>query len=128
MRYRRALLAYDKYDIWVLPTRAGQKPYRLTGGHGRIAEMTFRLVKMDEERLFYKAGEKVLLSGFHQKLKHSAFYRAEIGKDYVERRMEDDKKFTFLAKAKKADLIIFNREDFGEFPDLWFSSHPSDTR
>lgn len=112
------VLVYDKYDIWVLPTNTAPA-YRLTGGDGRDRLVTYRLVKLDEDKRSYANGEKVLLSAFYEQTKHHAFYRAEIGADFVERRMEDQKKYRFLVKAKEADVLIYSREDYREFPDLW---------
>ena len=33
--------------------------------------------------------------------------------------LDEEKKFRFLAKAEEADRILFVREDYDEFPDLW---------
>ena len=43
-----ALLVYDRYDIWQVPT-AGGAPVNLTGKAGRAAQITFRVVTLDPE-------------------------------------------------------------------------------
>ncbi len=112
----RALLIYDKYDIWQAPTDGGEIQ-RLTAGRERLA--VFRLVDTDQDRRFYKPGEKALLRVYYDKLKHSGFWQMEIGKPGAVKLVEGPKHYQFVAKAKKADTILFTREDFREFPNLW---------
>ena len=115
----QSVLVYDKYDIWVLPVRSRKKAYRMTGGDGRDRQVTYRLIRLDEERQYWPPGEKLLLSAYYELAKNHGFYLAEIGKEYVDKRMEGLKRFRFVAKAKEADVLIYTREDFSEFPDLW---------
>lgn len=114
------VLIYDKYDIWLFPTD-GTAPARLTGGEGRASGRTFRIVQTDPEQRFFARGETVLLSAYHNRRKNDGFYRAVIGQEGVTRLLEEDKRFRFLAKAKDADVYLFTREDYDEFPDLWVS-------
>ena len=115
-----AVLLYDRYDVWQVPTEGGA-PLCLTAGEGRAHERTFRLVHTDPERDAFAKGERVLLSAYHNRRKNDGFYRAVIGKPGAERLLEEDKKFTFLAKARDADVYLYTREDYDEFPDLWVS-------
>jgi len=93
----------------------------LTGGDGRERQVRYRIEELDEDKLFYTQGEKVLLSAYYDQLKHHGFYHAEIGATFVDKRMEDKKRYRIIAKARDADILIFTREDFREFPDVWAS-------
>ncbi|MDH5743378.1 MAG: prolyl oligopeptidase family serine peptidase [Candidatus Aminicenantes bacterium] len=115
------VLVYDKYDIWQFPTRTGE-PRSITGGKGREGEMTFRVLRLDPKRHFIKKDEKLLLSAYHNIEKHFGFYSCQVGKSVVVRLLEERKKFIFLAKAKEADVLIYTRESFEEFPDIWVSN------
>ena len=42
-----------------------------------------------------------------------------MGKPGVKRLLEEDKRFRFLAKAKAGDTLLYTRESFQEFPDIW---------
>ena len=117
----RAVLINDKYDVWRFPTAPDAAPERLTGGEGRATERTFRIVRTDPEQTFFEEGETVLLSSYHNLRKNFGFWRAVIGATGVEPLLEAEKKFDFLAKAKDADMYLFTREDYDEFPDLWVS-------
>jgi dipeptidyl aminopeptidase/acylaminoacyl peptidase len=112
------VLIYDKYDIWQFMAATGEA-VNITGGKGRETEMTFRVLRLDREKQYFENGEKLLLSSYHNKKKNHGFYSSELGTGRVTRLLEENKKFQFRAKAKKADVLMYTRESFEEFPDLW---------
>ncbi len=115
------LLVYDRYDIWQVPT-AGGTPLNVTGKAGRAAQITFRVVTLDpENRGAVNSSEPLLLTAYHNREKNWGFYSASFAKPGVERRLDEKKLFRFIGKAKKADAILYSREDYGEFPDVWVS-------
>jgi dipeptidyl aminopeptidase/acylaminoacyl peptidase len=116
----RAAMLYDKYDIWQAETETG-KAMNLTGGHGRKTELSFRVQKLDPDAKFFKDGEQLFLTAYHDQKKHMAFYAATLGKTGVARLVEEPKRFTFLAKAKHAEKFIYTRQSYSEFPDVWVS-------
>ena len=116
----RAVLLYDKYDIWQVATETGAS-MNVTNGVGRKSELIFRVQKLDPDTRFFKDGERLFLTAYHDKKKHTAFYAATIGRSGVEPLVEEPKRFTFLAKAKHADKIIYTRQSYTEFPDIWVS-------
>jgi dipeptidyl aminopeptidase/acylaminoacyl peptidase len=111
-----AVLIYDKFDIWVIPTDGGEA-WSLTDGAGRVANRVFRIVdtEPDEEAV----GAEILLSSYHDLQKSFGFYRARADRPGVTRLMEDDRRFAFRAKAEDADAYLYTREAYDEFPDLW---------
>jgi dipeptidyl aminopeptidase/acylaminoacyl peptidase len=112
------VLIYDKYDVWQFDTATGEAK-NITGGQGRQAEITFRILRLDRDKPYFESGEKLLLSSYHNKKKNYGFFSCELGKGKVTRLLEENKKFQFRAKAKKADVLMYTRESFEEFPDLW---------
>ncbi len=115
-----AVMIYDQYDIWEFPT-AGAPPFRVTDGDGRSREVRYRIKRLDTERTSFKKNELLLLSAYYEKEKNTAFYTARAGQRGVRRLVDEPVKFTFLAKAKNADAILYTRESYSEFPDLWVS-------
>lgn len=110
-----AVMIHDRYDIWLFPTN-GDRPKRMT--RGREQSISYRIVETDPDRISYKMGETVLLDATYQEVKQRQFHEMEIGGDKTRALTEGDKNFKFEVKAKKADVILFTREDFQEFPDL----------
>jgi dipeptidyl aminopeptidase/acylaminoacyl peptidase len=125
-----SLLVYDRYDIWRIPT-AGGEPVNLTGRAGRAAQITFRVVALERgERgpggrgggeSSLSSREPLLLTAYHNREKNWGFYAASFAKPGVERRLDEKKIFKFIARAKEADVVVYSREDYGEFPDVWVS-------
>ncbi|MEW5982199.1 MAG: prolyl oligopeptidase family serine peptidase [Acidobacteriota bacterium] len=113
-----AVLVYDRWDIWQVPVKTGT-PVNLTAGDGRKRSVTYRVIRTDRDAPGFTAGESLLLSAYHDREKNDGFYTATIGKSGVVSRLDEPRRLRFVAKAKKADLIVYTRERVDEFPDLW---------
>jgi dipeptidyl aminopeptidase/acylaminoacyl peptidase len=113
-----AVLVYDKFDIWVVPTD-GKRPWALTEGAGRAERREFRVIDTDPEAEWIAPRAELLLSSYHDVRKNYGFYRARVDRPGVRRLLEEDKRFAFRTKADDADRILYTREDYDEFPDLW---------
>ncbi len=113
-----AVLIYDKFDIWQFAVPSG-KPMNLTGGAGRENNVVFRVLRPDPEVRTLKNGQPLLLSSYNDIEKNNGFYAAALGASGVEKKLEEPKKFDFVAKAKGTDVLLYTRESYTEFPDLW---------
>ncbi|MBE9517321.1 MAG: S9 family peptidase, partial [Bacteroidetes bacterium] len=113
-----ALLIYDKYDIWQFPT-SGASPLCLTEGQGRSEKLQFRIRKLDPEKRTLESGESLLLTAYHDLEKYTAFYSMKAGKTGVSPLLEGPKKYSVIAKALEADMLLYTRQSYTEFPDLW---------
>ncbi len=116
----RAVLLYDRYDVWEIPTGEGSA-LNLTAGAGRTAGVRFRVEDLDPDRRGFPADEAMLLSAFHERGKNFGFYRAVPGHAGVVRLIDEKKKFSFVARAEDAPVLLYTRESFEEFPDLWIT-------
>jgi dipeptidyl aminopeptidase/acylaminoacyl peptidase len=117
-----AVLVYDKYDIWVIPTD-GSAAWCLTEGQGRAERRVFRVIDTDPDQAAIGATDEVLLSSYHDLNKGFGFYAARVDQPGVTRLIEEDKMFRYLAKADDADAVLFTRQDYDEFPDLWVADN-----
>jgi dipeptidyl aminopeptidase/acylaminoacyl peptidase len=116
----KAVLIYDKYDVWMFPTANG-KAMNVTEGLGREKEMTFRIIPVDPDQRFFAESQSLLLSAYHNLDKHHGFYTCRLGEPGLEKLLDEPKKFSFKAKAKNVDTILYTRESYTEYPDLWIS-------
>ncbi len=124
-----AVLVYDKFDIWVVPTDGKKRPWALTEGAGRRDRREFRVVDTDPETEWIGPKDELLLSSYNDVRKNFGFYAARVDRPGARRLLEEDKRFVFQAKADDADRILYTREDYDEFPDLWIAkSDLSDAR
>ncbi len=113
-----SVLVYDRYDIWQIPATGGT-PMNITAGQGRRQQVTFRTVATDPDAKSFAARQPILLTAYHEREKNFGFYQARPGAAGVELRLDEKKRFRFVARAKKADANVYTRESYEEFPDLW---------
>jgi dipeptidyl aminopeptidase/acylaminoacyl peptidase len=115
-----AVLIYDKYDIWQFPVD-GSEALCLTEGKGRAENLQFRIRRLDRDQPFLESGENLVLTAYHDLKKYTALYSMEAGRTGVELLAEGPHKYTPVAKAEEADKLLFTRQSYTEFPDLWVS-------
>jgi dipeptidyl aminopeptidase/acylaminoacyl peptidase len=117
-----AVFVYDKYDIWRVATDGGA-PTCLTAGEGRKSDTVFRVIDLDPDEETISPKARLLLEAYHDLEKHDAFYSIALDGDDLRRLYgTGNHSLDVIAKAEKADRILFTRERYDEFPDLWISS------
>ena len=116
----KALLIYDKYDIRQFETASG-KAQNMTRSRSSKAKLRFRIITTNPEQKFFQKNENLLLGAYSYREKHTNFYSFTLGKVGVRQLTGGKKRFRFKVEAKKTGRILFTREDFSEFPDLWVS-------
>jgi len=113
-----AVLLYDRFDIWKVPTDGGS-PVNLTGGEGRRRTVAYRVVDLDEDRHGVHGDERLLLTAYHHEDKSRALYALDLQKPHPKRLIDGEWTFTAVARAEHADRLLLTRERYDEFPDLW---------
>ncbi len=113
----RGVLVYDKFDIWYFHTGSA-KVECLTGGSGRKNRIGYRVVKTDPEQKFFTAAETLLLRGQSHSRKTTHFYKLSLANQKLEQLVAGPKKYRFVKKAKEANVYLYTRESFTEFPDI----------
>ncbi len=115
-----AVLIHDKYDVWQFPTGGGS-PVNLTGGQGRADRLVLRVLPLDPEVDAYGPGDRIALASFGEDDKAFGFRATVATRGGLEDLLVEDRRFRVVAKADDADVVLFTREDYDEFPDLWVS-------
>ncbi|MGS0726439.1 S9 family peptidase, partial [Shewanella sp. 0m-11] len=121
------LLLYDKFDIWQVNT-ASREAFTLTAGEGRKQGVQYRvtgLVKDKDYPSVLNSDEKVLLQGYSDITKGDGFYQAQVGVAGVSPLMKGDYKLKLLARSKDAKTIVYSKEQYDLFPDLYSASYDS---
>jgi len=117
----REFLFYDRHDIWAVNPNDPSDLRSVTNGLGREENLRLRYVDLDFDQEFIP--DDILLSAFHLDTKASGFYHAYLDPDHMmDELIMMDRMFGTPEKAKDADRLLFTRESFMEFGDLW-SSH-----
>ena len=118
-------LVYDKYDVWQFNTES-KAGFALTAGKGRTQKIQYRLEGLvdnpdEPTELTYNA--TMLLHGYSDKTKADGFYQATLGEAGVKTLMQGEYKLTVLGRSKDADTIVFSKERFDLFPDLYTANY-----
>jgi dipeptidyl aminopeptidase/acylaminoacyl peptidase len=116
----KEILIYDKYDIWKFKTSNGEYE-NLTNNFGRNNQLTFRVVKMDKKAEYLNTSNPLLLSGYNDKLKNSSYYSLDVKSKSLSKIIEESKKYKFVSKADEEERILFTKETYTEYPDLWIT-------
>ncbi len=117
-----AFLVYDKFDIWALDPNGAEPPVSVTEGFGRSNNLRLRYVRLDEEEDAVDPEAPMLLSAFDTESKASGFYRDRVqGSGQPEELVMMDLRFSTPRKAKNADRLLYTRETFEDYRDLWTS-------
>ena len=114
----RAVLLYDRYDIWRQPLD-GTAATSLTDGRGAADEMRLRYVRTDPEEKAIDLGAPILIEAYGQWTKKEGFFRLERGR--LTELTWEDRRFSIPQKAADADQYLFSVQTFQDFPDLWVS-------
>ncbi|HEY8506504.1 MAG TPA: prolyl oligopeptidase family serine peptidase, partial [Gemmataceae bacterium] len=118
----KALLVYDKHDVWAVDPRGELPPACVTDGAGRAGGLRFRRVRLDPEERAIDPERPMLLSAFHLTTKATGFYRDRVhGTDKPQKLVLLNESLGRPEKAEAADRLLFTRSTFRKFPDLWVS-------
>ena len=116
------VLIYDRYDVWLVDPTGRDAPRNVTEGVGRSEGIQFRYVREDADEEAVDLDRAALLSAFHLTTKQDGFYRDRLGGNRrPERLVMGDFDVSNPTRADDADVVIFTRQTFTDFPDLWSS-------
>ena len=134
----KAFIATHRYDLYLMPLD-GSAPTNITKGVGTKGEIRFRHVQVEPDstapggapgggggggrggggrgaRGTIDLAKPVTLSAYGEYTKKAGFYQLADGQ--LKELVYDDAYFTNPTKAAKADVLLFTRQTFSEFPDL----------
>ena len=81
--------------------------------------MILRVMRVDPEQPFFSSDDPIVLASFDAGDKGFGFHRTHPSRGGLETLLDEDRRFRLLAKAEDADRVLYSREDYDEFPDLW---------
>jgi dipeptidyl aminopeptidase/acylaminoacyl peptidase len=117
----KAVLIYDRYDLWQIDPTGNAAPIRLT--FGRENQTVYRYMRLDEEERFVENGQRMLLHIFDEKTKASGYGYLLLGAGKPIQLTKEDFAYSRRPiKAKDAEKIIFTKENFQTFPNLLYSN------
>lgn len=113
-----AVILYDRYDLWKFDPDSGASE-RLT--RGRESGTVYRYVQLDEEQQYLDPRDAWLLTTFREADKSSGYASFDPRRNTTRELVSGPYRYGRPQKAALADKLMFTRESFREFPDLWVS-------
>ncbi len=112
---------YDNYDLWLFDTDGNNLPVNLTNGKGRENNIKFRYIKLDKES--DQLPNNIMLRAFNTITKDAGFYSLNLtNRQLPIKLIMEDYRFGLPVKSKKSDKIIWRKESFRDYPDLYLSN------
>lgn len=117
------LLLYDRYDLWLVDPTGAREPERLT--RGREGRERFRIIRRDEEQRYWPVKEPWLVHRFSETTKAEGYGLLRPGAWSYEWITDGPYRYArSVQQAKESPGLLFTRENFHEFPDLWLADFP----
>ncbi|UKT65678.1 S9 family peptidase [Pedobacter mucosus] len=126
----KAVLIYDRYDIWSFSPEGKSQPKNITAGFGRANNITFRYQRLTQDNRFernadskfVKSNELIWLDAFNNITKENGFYYTNAGSNKApELAVMAKYKYSNLLKAKDADLFIYDKGNYTESPNVFIT-------
>ncbi len=116
----KSVLVYDRYDVWEVDP-SGRNPARvLTDSVGRREQIVFRVAEADTSERFVSTKRPIILEATADSTKASGYWSDRVGVVQAPKRLiMEQRRLADLQKAPGADVYLFTRSTFREFPDLW---------
>jgi dienelactone hydrolase len=112
------VLLSDGWDIWKVSATGAAPAVNLTRD-GRTSQVRYQrraMVDRDEDGI--DLSKPMYVQTYGEWTKKAGLSRVDAMKGGVQRLMWDDAAFTFL-KAKDADVVVYSRGTFNDYPDLY---------
>ena len=130
----RYVLIYDHFDIWKFDVSGKVAPMMITNGYGRKNNISFRYTDLtagggfrgfgrnSDDKDYLEPRETIYLTAFNEENKESGLFKTSINKTVnPEKVIMEACSFRSFTKAEDRDVIIFRKETFGDYPDLYVS-------
>lgn len=114
-------VVYDRFDLWMFDITGGNAPVNLTNASGRKRNIRYRYINLDKELRVLPS--EILLSTFDYLNKDDGFSVLNIKKaNEPNQLIFESFDFNIPVKAKKSNKIIWKKQSFKEFPELYLSN------
>ncbi|MBC7885136.1 MAG: S9 family peptidase [Saprospiraceae bacterium] len=116
----KAILIYDKYDIWKISPDDPMSNIAFTDG--RLKKLRYKYIKLSSELEFIDPAVPMMLHVFNEKSKTESYATLDFKSGRINIMAEGEYAFSkVVTKAKKSPDIIFTKQNFDLFPDLLLS-------
>ena len=116
-----AFLVHDRHDLWRVDPDRPEVAVNLSQGMGRERAWNIRLLDLDPDQAGFDPDQPLLASAFDETSKAHGFVELQADGSAVEELKISDHRYGPPRRAQDNDRLLFTRENFDEFPNLWVS-------
>lgn len=118
-----AFLVYDRYDIWKIDPTNPNTAINLT--KSRTSRKTYRYINQDKEKNYIENEQALLLQYVNEDSKGEGYAYFDLKTNQLRSAyFQPDMSVTQqVVKAKNANVLLFTKENFGTFPDLYLAKN-----
>ena len=114
----QSVLVYSKHDIWSFNVDSF-KATQLT--HGAKLNISYRVKHFDKKKVGFNSQDKLYLTAHNLSNKETELAQLDLANKTITPLASGQAKFSYIAKAKSAETILFSKEDYHTYPDIWVS-------
>ncbi|MCS6929767.1 MAG: prolyl oligopeptidase family serine peptidase [Saprospiraceae bacterium] len=119
----QAVLLYDRYDIWLFDPSGREAPKRLT--KGRENRTVHRYIHLDIEEHAVLADARLLVHTLRESTREEGYAWLDLKTGNLTPWLSGHFRYTRSPlKAKHADVLVFTKESYQFFPDLFWTPIP----
>jgi dienelactone hydrolase len=115
----RFMVLSDGWDMWSVPVHGGTKGVNLTVNGAKDQIRYQRRIQIDPEEKGIDLAKPIYVMTYGEWTKKAGISLIEKGKPAPAVLLWDDAGFGSVAKAKKADIFIYARDTFKEYPNVY---------
>ena len=116
-----AALIHDRHDVWLVDPQAPTQAREISRGLGWERGWNVRVIDLEHDQPGLDPELPLLASVFDERSKDSGFYRLYLRGDAPLELALSGHHYGIVQKAEDAERLLFTRENFDEFPNLWAS-------
>jgi dipeptidyl aminopeptidase/acylaminoacyl peptidase len=114
----RSVLLSDGWDIWAVPVNGAGRAVNLTV-NGARDKLRYRRLRLDPEEKAVDLDQPQYFAVYGEWTKKAGLGRIEKGRPGATMLLWDDAGFGGLAKAKNADVYVYKRDTYKDYPDYY---------
>lgn len=111
---------YDNYDLWKFDPTGKKLPVGLTDSYGRENKIRFRYVKLDKELQYLP--DEMMLSALDRETLDDGYFKLYLKDGKLQKLIMESFDFQGPTKAKNSDRLLWKKQSFRLFPDLYLSN------
>jgi dienelactone hydrolase len=116
----KAVLIYDRYDVWKVDPENKIAPVNLTLGAGRKTKTQYRVINTDPDQKFIEPNETLWLSLYNEAQKNDGIAKLPLTMKTGPQIILNEKvSIAGTMKSKYNDILLLSKSTFNSSPDLY---------